>query len=158
MNTNATFIDKMNRQNFGKKAIIITGLAILFSFVVKCYCVPILTPKYDEPFFKNLKFIISIIDNFILLNIICFFVALIGFKKTIGIQIVQTMQNYRPNKYIKLWLQSLLISFILLGITTFITHTLFKSWWQWIFLVLLATLPFILRSKLQQLKQKRNYY
>ncbi len=52
MNTNATFIDKMNRQNFGKKAIVITGLAILISFVIKCYCVPILTPKYDEPFLQ----------------------------------------------------------------------------------------------------------
>jgi hypothetical protein len=153
------FLEKMNKQNFGKKAFFFTLIAIAISLFVKLFWVPKNVELLSNAFFIKFKFWIKVVENIAMLNIAAFFICLIAFKQKIGFTIIQAMQGQNTtNKWIPFWLQTILYSLIILGITTFITHTLFKSWVQYFLLIALIVVPFLLKNKLQNVQKSRNSY
>jgi hypothetical protein len=158
MKSNKSFIEQMNGVNFGKKAMIYSIVGILISFLIKLFYVPTIEKHFEEEGFKKFKLFVSIIEYMAIFNIAIFFICIIAFKEKIGFTLIRTMQtNHKEahTKWIRLWLKSILVCIIILGITTFITHTLFKSWIAYLFLVGLLLLPFLLKNKLQALQQRR---
>jgi hypothetical protein len=63
--------------------------------------------------------------------------------------------TYFKDKWIGWWLKSILFSMLIIGITTFVTNTLFKSWFSYLFFIAIVCLPFFLKKKLNQLQKFR---
>jgi hypothetical protein len=157
MKTNKNFIERLNGVNFGKRALLLSIIAACISLLVKVFVVPFIQHKYNNSFFIALKFWINLIENIAILNVLLFFVCLIFFKAKIGNKILYYMQSrdttYNKDKWIGTWLNSIIISIIIIGITTYVYYTLFKNWWQYLFFLLLLCLPFVIKNKLQIFKK-----
>jgi hypothetical protein len=156
---NKSFIEKLNRLNFGKTAMVFSFIAIGASLITKVFIVPFIEKDYSKHFYTNLKTIINIIENIAILNLLAFFVSIIFFKQKIGGKILYYMQlkdiTYFKEKWIGWWLKSILFSMLIIGITTFVTNTLFKGWFSYLFFIAIVCLPFFLKKKLNHLQKFR---
>lgn len=158
MARNKSFLEKMNDTNYGKKGMYIAGITVIAIFFVKLLVVPFIKPYYNNSFFKNLRFWNSIIENIAIFNILAFFACIIFFKQQIGGKLLYATQlkdkTYFKEKWILVWIKSLWICIVVIGITTVISQALFKTWTSFILLCLFICIPFYLMPKLKKRQQQ----
>jgi hypothetical protein len=155
-----SFVENLNGVNFGNRALWGTAGAVVVSLLVKIFYVPLIQKDFQNKFFTKLRFWISLVENIAIANILIFFVCIFFFREKIGGKLLFYMQHkgaaYHKDRWIIYWMQTLLIALIIVGITTFISSTIFKSWTQYILLLVLLCLPFLLKDKLSRLQNKFN--
>jgi hypothetical protein len=154
-----SFIEKLQNANFGKRGLYI-GIATLVAIVViKLFITPLLQPYYGNAFWKSAKYIVRLCENIAMFNVVAFFASIFFLRNGVGGKIVYAMQlqdkSYFKDKWILWWLQSILISFVVLGITTVIQQALFKSWMSFLYLCVFISIPFFIMPKLQKMQQNR---
>jgi hypothetical protein len=156
---NKSFIEKLNGLNFGKTTMILSFVAIAISLITKIFIVPFIEKNYGNSFYTNLKTTINIIENLAIVNLVAFFVSIIFFRQKAGSKILYYMQlkdtTYFKDKWIGWWLKSILFSMFIIGITTFVTNTLFKGWFSYLFFIAIVCLPFFLKKKLNHFQKFR---
>ncbi len=159
MKNNKSFIEKLNGLNFGRTAMVLSFIAIGASLITKLFIVPFIQKDYINNFYTNLKTTISILENLAIINIVGFFISILFFRNKIGGKILYYMQlkdtSYFKDKWIGWWLKTILFSMLIIGITTFVTNTLFKGWFSYLFFIAIVCLPFFLKKKLTQLQKFR---
>lgn len=153
-----SFLQKMNSLNYGKRAAVLSYIAIAVTLVIKLFIVPLLSKHYSNNAFITGKLVIRIVENVAILNVIIFFICILFLRKQIGHKVLYYMQlqntQHFTHKWIGHWLQSLLICLVIIGITTFISATLFGSWGSYLFFVVLILIPFLLRKQLMALQAR----
>ncbi len=154
-----SFIEKIQNANFGKRGIYIGVATLVAIVIIKLFVTPLIQPYFENGFWRAFKQIVKTTENLVMLNIFAFFICIIFFKNSIGGKIIYAMQlkdkSYFKDKWILLWMQSLLWCFVILGITTVVQQALFKSWNSFFFLCLFICIPFLIMPRLQKMQQNR---
>jgi hypothetical protein len=156
---NKSFIEKLQGANVGKKGMYIGAATLAAIVVIKLFIAPLLQPYFANSFWKTFKQILSICESVIMIYVFAFFLCIVFMRNTVGGKIVYAMQlqdkSYFKDKWILWWLKSIFWSFVLLGITTVLQQSFFKSWMSFFYLCFFISIPFFIMPRLQKMQQNR---
>jgi hypothetical protein len=156
---NKSFIEKLQGANVGKKGMYIGAATLAAIVLIKLFVAPLLQPYFGNSFWKTFKQLLNICESVIMINVFAFFLCIVFMRNTIGAKIVYAMQlqdsSYFKDKWILWWLKSILWSFVLLGVTTVLQQSFFKSWMSFFYLCFFISIPFFIMPRLQKMQQNR---